>query len=101
MASSMMEFELILNVMSDVTEKNLLIIFNKQDRHNEITDKQFIEGFFNLDELLEQYPNLNVIYASALKGLNCQEIYTWVTNVLTGKIITQVKKKKTQCGCFF
>ncbi len=73
----MMEFDLLFHVLEKVKEKPVLIVMNKCENHDFI-DKQGIEMLFNLPDLLSQYPNLNVIYASALQGNNCSEIYLWV-----------------------
>eukprot|EP00347_Sterkiella_histriomuscorum_P000117 403377109 len=113
MSQSMMEFELVFNVLLEETQniKPILLIFNKWDNRRDFIDKQFIESFFNLSDYLDQYPNLNVIYGSALSGMNSLDMYSWVQNVLTGKykamvdldenFNAKIQKKKTTCGCLF
>ena len=96
----MVEFDFVFNVLEHVNKKQVLLVFNKTDTCFESGDKQFIEDMFNLSFLLDQYPNLNLIYTSALTGTACNDVYLWVSNVVTGKNQTD-HKKKNACGCLF
>ena len=85
MSAAMVEFDLVFNVLEDVKTKPFLLVFNKYDSTKDFVDKYFIESFFNITEMLDQYQNLNVIYSSALNDYNVKEIYLWISNVLSGK----------------
>jgi len=59
--------------------KNLpiLLVLNKADSLQNV-DKVTIESMFQVELLLQEFPNFNFTFCSALNGTNASDVLNWI-----------------------
>ena len=60
----------------------ILLIFNKADSLQHV-DKVMLENMFQVEYLLEEYPNFNFTFCSALNGTNARDVLDWIEKALS------------------